>query len=201
MIRRKKKLNQSGLTAVEVLVCFTIVVVIVLSMTKVVNNQRDKQEIASIKNSVTTYKNTVMKSILEDIRKNGGVDVVHEIHDETDKIEINFTVKNSSSCNQKKITIKKKSECDEDSGEDPSNSSNNIVKCEEENYIQYETVGSGCANKEIFHIPNVYNLKFNKLESISKDDYLKIYVGFHHPDLGNRYSALDIIEPIDSGFF
>ena len=49
-----KKLNNSGLTVVEILVCFSIVVVIVMSMFKVVNNQKAKQEIERLK---TKFKN------------------------------------------------------------------------------------------------------------------------------------------------
>ena len=68
-----KKLNNKGLTAVEILVCFSIVSIVVVSMFKVVNNQRDKQTIASYKNSVTTYKNSVMKTIEDGIIKGEGI--------------------------------------------------------------------------------------------------------------------------------
>ena len=41
---KKRTLNNKGMTLIEIIVCFVIVVVIVLSMFKVVNNYKDKQD-------------------------------------------------------------------------------------------------------------------------------------------------------------
>ena len=45
-----KKLNNHGLTAVEVLICFSITAVIVISLFKIINNFNEKQTVESRKN-------------------------------------------------------------------------------------------------------------------------------------------------------
>ena len=56
-MKKMKKLNNKGMTLIEIIVCFVIVVVIVLSMLKVVNNYKDKQDIESYKSAIfTSYK-------------------------------------------------------------------------------------------------------------------------------------------------
>ena len=39
-----KKLNNKGLTAIEILVCFSIISVLVISMLNIVNNYKTKQD-------------------------------------------------------------------------------------------------------------------------------------------------------------
>lgn len=200
---RKLCINNRGLTAIEILVCFSIVVVIVMSMFKVVNNQRDKQVIESYKNSITTYKNSVTKTIEEDIRNNGGIKQVIKIDDDTDgdssdisnnntvKVEIQFQLRKGGV--KRKLTIYKRYNCDEDYSD----------KCEDNNYIEYNYQDSS-NTKEVFKIPNIYNLRFNLIDvsKVGKDgEYLKIYVEFIHPDLGTKYSALNLIHPINSDIF
>ena len=70
---KRNKLNNNGMTLIEVIVCFFLVVIIVLSMLKVVNNYKDKQDIESYKNSIFTYKNTLTKTIWNDIIKHQGI--------------------------------------------------------------------------------------------------------------------------------
>lgn len=188
-----KKMNNCGLTAIEVLVCFSIVVVIVMSMFKVVNNQRDKQTIESYKNSITTYKNSVTKIIEEDVRKYGGIKNVNSIDNQTDYVTITFELKKENQT--RKIYIFKKYECDEDS------EGNTVTDCSSNNYIKYFDSLNATIPKEKFEIPNIYNLKLNKIEATNEDGYLKIYVGFNHPDLGNKYSAFNFIHPINPEFF
>ena len=70
---KMKKLNNKGMTLIEIIVCFVIVVVIVLSMLKVVNNYKDKQDIESYKSAIFTYKNTLTKTVWDDIIKHQGI--------------------------------------------------------------------------------------------------------------------------------
>lgn len=194
-------MNNRGLTAIEVLVCFSIVVVIVMSMFKVVNNQRDKQMIESYKNSIATYKNSVTKTIEEDIRNNGGIKEVIKIEDDTDgaassntssnkvNVSIEFSLRKGNV--SRKLNIYKQYNCDEDTSD----------QCEQGNYIEYYLDSS---NKEVFKIPNIYNLRFNLIDvsKVGKNgEYLKVYVEFIHPDLGTKYSALNLIHPINSNIF
>lgn len=200
---RKLCINNRGLTAIEILVCFSIVVVIVMSMLKVVNNQRDKQTIESYKNSIITYKNSVTKTIEEDIRKNGGIVNIINIEDDTDgnnssedsnhivKVVIQFQLRKGDA--KRKLTISKRYNCDEDYQD----------QCENDNYIEYDYLDPS-RTKDVFKIPNIYNLRFNLIDvsKVGKNgEYLKIYVEFIHPDLGTRYTALNLIHPINLDIF
>lgn len=198
MIKKNKQLNNKGLTAIEVLVCFSIVAVIVMSMFKVINNQKDKQTIESYKNSVITYKNSVTKTIEEDIRLGGGINILNDINDAVDTYVISFTLaktNENSTSNQRTIKIEKKLDCDEDS------ETSTIINCDEKNEIQYYYGDLSSSQKDNFPIPNIYNLKFNKIDVSSDSGYLKIYVGFDHPDLGKKYSAFELIDPISATYF
>lgn len=198
--------NNKGLTAIEILVCFSIVVVIVMSMFKVVNNQRDKQLIESYKNSITTYKNSVTKTIEEDIRKNGGIRTILDFEDipsSNNRVQIGIHFQLTSG-EQRYLRVYKEYNCDEDCEVDDCSQS----QCEKNNHIQY--IDEGKKESEIFRIPDIYNLRFNLIDiglvgqegkHTQDGKYLKIYVEFIHPDLGTRYSALNLIYPIDSDIF
>ena len=172
-----KKLNNSGLTVVEILVCFSIVVVIVMSMFKVVNNQKAKQEIESTKNSMLTYKNEVTKTIEEDIIDGSGVKSCTINEDNSGNYNtytLGYMLMDGS---QRELIITQYSDCDENSkAEDVESEIDAVSDCKDNNYIKF--------------------YKGSILE-----DKLKIYVGFRHNDLGNKYSALDIVVPINKNWY
>ena len=58
-----KKLNNKGMTSVEVLMSFVVVVMITVSMYTVVSSYQNKQQIESFKEKVMTYKNLLTKEI------------------------------------------------------------------------------------------------------------------------------------------
>lgn len=194
-----KKLNNSGLTVVEILVCFSIVVVIVMSMFKVVNNQKAKQEIESTKNSMLTYKNEVTKTIEEDIIDGSGVKSC-TINEDTsgnyNTYTLDYTLMDDS---QRELIITQYSDCDENSkAEDVESESDAAFDCKDNNYIEFY---KGSIIEDKFEIPDVYTLRFNNIQIKNDNDYLKIYVGFRHNDLGNKYSALDIVVPINKNWY
>ena len=196
-----KRLNNKGLTVVEILVCFSIVVVIVMSMFKVVNNQKSKQEIESTKNSMLTYKNETTKTIEEDIIDGGGVTgATYEepTNDKGTKYTINYTLNTGK---KRILEIYQSSECDENSDDTKdieSEDDSGVTDCHKKNYIEFYK------NNEIddkFEIPDIYTLRFNDVQILNQNNYLKIYVGFRHNDLGNKYSALDIVIPIKKDWY
>ena len=192
----KKKLNDKGLTVIEILVCFSIVVVIVMSMFKVVNNQKSKQEIESAKNSMLTYKNEVTKTIEEDIIKYGGISNVEITPAENDNPYIITYQLNNRPLS---IKIYQNSKCDENSEEkDVEDYDKAAIDCRSTNYISYY-IGNNLIEK--FEIPDIYTLRFNDVQISKQNNYLKIYVGFIHNDLGTRYSALDIVVPINKNWY
>lgn len=196
-----KRLNNKGLTVVEILVCFSIVVVIVMSMFKVVNNQKSKQEIESTKNSMLTYKNETTKTIEEDIIDGGGVTGATYEEQTKDKgtiYTINYTLNTGK---RRGLEIYQSSECDENSDDTKdieSEGDSGVIDCHKKNYIVFYK------NNEIddkFEIPDIYTLRFNDVQILNQNNYLKIYVGFRHNDLGNKYSALDIVIPINKDWY
>jgi len=65
------KLNNKGMTAIEILVTFVIIVVIVASMYDGIMALRTRETIASYKLSLVTYKNLLTKEIQDDLIKTG----------------------------------------------------------------------------------------------------------------------------------
>ena len=68
-MRKEKKINNHGMTAIEMLVSFIIVSAIVVGLFDVVMNYRNKQQIESIYNSVVAYSNSLQKTIQDDLIK------------------------------------------------------------------------------------------------------------------------------------
>lgn len=195
---KKKRLNNKGMTLIEIIVCFVIVVVIVLSMFKVVNNYKDKQDIESYKNSITTYKNTITKAIWDDIISHKGiVKCTDESYGEFLVYEFQFLDGKSSKL---KILHKVKND---------TNDSDRIDEDESEFYIQYGLVN----DEQKFKFPKMYNVRFNYVQvnevgydgtgSKNKGKLFHIYVGIYNPDLqiGDKYNVLDIYTPNVSDYY
>lgn len=85
-----KKLNNRGLTAVEVIISFSITAVIVISLFKIINNFNEKQYLESKKSQIKLYENTVTKTIQDNILKSGGVWHVELDENVENKIEFIF---------------------------------------------------------------------------------------------------------------
>jgi len=64
-----KRLNNKGMTSIEMLISFIITVAIVASMFDVVMNYKNKQQIESIKNSIISYANSMQKVVQDDLIK------------------------------------------------------------------------------------------------------------------------------------
>ncbi len=64
-----KKLNNKGLTSIEVLISFIIVTAITISLFDTVTSYKTKQQIESYKSTITGYKNSITKLIYDDIIK------------------------------------------------------------------------------------------------------------------------------------
>ena len=62
-------LNNKGMSAVEVLITFTLVAVISVSLLNVVMTYKDREETESYKQEIITYKNNITKMIEDDATK------------------------------------------------------------------------------------------------------------------------------------
>ena len=86
-----KKLNNKGLSIIELLVCFVIVAIISVALINTIMNYRAKQETENIKNLIRTYKNTITKVVQNDIINYGLKSAeVDETEQNTIKIKLNF---------------------------------------------------------------------------------------------------------------
>lgn len=79
-----KKLNNKGITIIEILLCFVLVVGITSSLFSSLNSYKNKQQLESNRNAIVTYKNLLTKDIQDDLIKKGLKDV--EITSESVKI-------------------------------------------------------------------------------------------------------------------
>lgn len=204
-MKSKKKLNNRGMTLIEIIVCFVIVVVIVLSMFKMVNNYKDKQDIESYKSSITTYKNTITKVIWDDILNSDGMigyqNLTDQHQNDTDVIfEYQFSFANGTTSILRIL--------------------HNVVITDDADrisedskfYIEYGKVGE----IERFEFPDIYNVQFNHPQvdavTYTKDSsgdtknqgrLFHIYIGVYDPDtqIGDQYNILDIYTPDVSDYY
>ena len=66
-----KKLNNKGMTIIEVLVCFVLVAIISTSMYNSISNFNDRRNLESMKEKILNVKNLYTKQIEDDIVKKG----------------------------------------------------------------------------------------------------------------------------------
>ena len=66
-----KKLNNKGITTIEVIICFILVVTITTSMFATVSSFNQKRIIEQYKEEIYTYKNLLTKEIQDDFIKIG----------------------------------------------------------------------------------------------------------------------------------
>lgn len=189
-----KKLNNHGLTAVEVLICFSITTVIVISLFKIINNFNEKQTIESRKNLIATYKNTVTKTIMDDILKYGAVNKVVTPPKINDKSEfyVSFEQKNNGITYHSEISIFYNDEHDNENDSDTE-------------YIKYKRTNlrdndSRTTFEETFPLSDIPGVEFNepKIDYDEDNGLLRIYVGIIDLDLnlGDKYEVLDITIPL-----
>ena len=74
-----KKLNNKGMTIIEVLVCFVLVAIISTSMYNSISNFNDRRNLESMKEKIFNVKNLFTKEIEDDIVKKGLVYVSEPI--------------------------------------------------------------------------------------------------------------------------
>ncbi len=164
-----KRLNNYGMTAVEMLVSFVIVVVIVVGMFDVIMNYKNKQQIESIENSVIAYSNSLQKTIQDDMVKGHLTSVVANDTDKSAVFEFD-----RPSTYQTGLTIS----CDRNS-------------------IQYGTMDQPITYP-LPEIPDLKLSTESKVEVISAEySFLKITIVLEHPNFKNERYTFTIVTPIN----
>lgn len=183
-----KQLNNKGITTVEVVVCFALMIIIVVSMYTSVSSYKNKQSIESFRQDIVTYKNLLTKEIQDDLIMGGLASAsISDTQSINNTITVDVLLKNGT---KKQLKILKMY------------GDNQPYSSDKKDVISYGTIG----NLIDYPIPNLglgnYNgiiepdLKINNININTDNNILTIYIGFYHPDFSTRY-AIDIVCPIN----
>ena len=66
-----KKLNNKGMTTIEVILCFVLVVIVTMSMYETISTFNEKRLEEETKSKIYSYKNNITKEIQDDLIKKG----------------------------------------------------------------------------------------------------------------------------------
>lgn len=220
-LKKLKKLNNKGMTAVEVLVCFVLVVIISVSMYTTVSSYQNKQQIEAFKEKIYTYKNLLTKEINDDLIKDGLVTAKivnfsrNTVTGDADGT-IEMTMRNGD---KKCLNITSKKAYDYfyepdgvvdvqlDDGTVVQKSVSEVMPISEDKDDEFMIAYGECGNETEYPIPDlgsssnpngkkIYDLRINNVDMSIDNSILNIYIGFYHPDLGTRY-GIDIICPVN----
>ena len=192
-----KRLNNKGITTIEVIISFVIVVIITTSLYTTVSNYNQKRLIENYKSKIYTYKNTLTKEIQDDFIKIGLT------HASYDKDYDGTTTVHTVNCDLKDgtkrtlIVTQRFTDSTYHHG-DPSVDDYFMIQYgnqEANDMLDYPLPNVGESVSENGKI--VYDLSINNvLINIEDENILSIYIGFYHPELMTRY-GINIICPID----
>ncbi len=194
------KLNNKGMTIIEILVTFVIVVVVVTSLYASVIALKNKETIASYKESLTTYRDLMIRDIESDLIEKGLSSYAYSTL-ETNKDKITFTFRDGQ---KKDLIITHKMGCHAISASEKSDTtlcpgSNSKIG---DNYsityggIDYKLPDIG-STENVDKQP-IYDLIIdNVIIDNSSSDIFDLKIILYHPDLGTKYS-IHITSPIDA---
>lgn len=186
-----KKLNNKGMTTIEVILCFVLVVIVTMSMYETISTFNEKRLEEETKSKIYSYKNNITKEVQDDLIKKG---------------VISASVATSSSANQNiwTATINLK------------DGTSKILKVTEQltftegsnenSKIEYGVSGGDMVSYVLpdvgeYKDPSgniVKNLKMgpNIIVAVSTG-VLTIDIPFYHPDLQEDRYSIRIVCPID----
>lgn len=207
------KLNNKGMTAIEVLVCFVLAVIISVSMYTTVSTYQNKQQIESFKEKIYTYKNLLTKEINDDLIKKGLVSAKIEQFTETAGTGDVEALLEMNLRNGEKKCLKVISNKAYDYSWDSSMESS--LPASQDKNDKFIIAYGNCGDETEYELPDLgesYNtntsgpcgidgciikdLRINNVDISIENSLLNVYVGFYHPDLGTRY-GIDIVCPIN----
>ena len=216
---RLVKLNNKGLTAVEILVCFVLMVILVVSMYSTVSTYKNKQNIESDRDKIVAYKNLLTREIQDDLIKKGLVDatILNKTEYDPGVVTQNFDKYFKISLTFRDGTTKIL-EVNADYAKDFDSCSTAEAPCQNDKddvlTISYGIEGG--ADYTTYPLPDlgfgyngnqfsttcgddgckIYDFRINNVIVNTSDNIFSFYVGFYHPDFGTRY-GIDIVCPIN----
>ena len=192
-----KRLNNKGITTIEVIISFVITVIITTSLYTTVSNYNQKRLIENYRSKIYTYKNTLTKEIQDDFIKIGLTHASYE------KKHVGPSIIHTVNCDlrdgtkRKLIVTQTFTESTYHKGSTTDDDFFLIQYGNEEagDLLDYPLPNVGESITE--HGKIAYDLSINNvLINIEDDNVLSIYIGFYHPELMTRY-GINIICPID----
>ena len=208
-------MNRKGITTIELLLCFVIVMIITVSMYATVSAYNDRRIIESYKEQITNYKNTLTKDIQDDFIKIGVSSATYErtvtnsqYKTSLPKVMAVYTVNLELRDGSKRKLIIEQTLTK--SSYHPAGYKASGGGQEVDDYfmikygdpdamIEYKLPDLGSYTSEEtgktaldFSINNV-------LINIYDEKVLSIYIGFYHPEFGTRY-CIDITALVDFSF-
>ena len=204
------KLNNKGITTIEVLLCFVLIVIISVSMYNTISTYNERRILESNKQAIISYKNTLTKTIQDDFIKIGLTHATYErrANDEDKSVThiVTCSLKDGSS---RQLIIEQRL----------GYSSYHIggAKNQDDKFmIKYGVYSDDPSKTDIieYPLPDLGETKIpadsskgieshvvkdlsinNVLISIKNDKILSIYIGFYHPELATKY-GISIVSPI-----
>ena len=196
------KLNNKGVTTIEILISFVLLAIIVVSLYGSVESYKNKQNIESEKNQIMTYKNLLTKEIQDDLIMKGLIEVTvkHQpfvavpITPETYTVDFSFRDGTKSQLIVKRVLANDYGV--EGSGDCTSERKDyfSISYGPEDDLTEYELpdLGSGKNNEGC----KVLDLRMSDININTDNDILTIDIRFYHPDFSTKY-GIDIACPIN----
>lgn len=202
------KLNNKGMTAIEILVTFVLVAVIVVSLYEAVITLKNKETISSYKLSLVTYRDLLTKDIQDDLIKIGlvgvetsslsdgkGYRVTMMLRDGSKRI---LEVKQQFGCNAidalEEVELCINADIDADTSDLFS-----ISYGPEEDVVEYPLPDLGNEKLDNLHDSGTHTisaLRINEVDISTANKVFSLRITLYHPDLKSKYS-IDIVSPIN----
>ncbi len=184
------KLNNKGMSIVEILVCFVLVALISVSIYTAISSFNNKRNIESFKEKIYTYKNTLTKLIQDDLIKNGLISADYTINNGIYTINLHFRDNT-----QKTLVITRKLAMDYNEAlENKSGPLQNDEFMILYDGIEYPLPDLGEYQND--RGETIKDLRINNIIINTDSSVLTIYIGLYHPDLSTRY-GINIVCPIN----
>lgn len=193
------KLNNKGMTIIEILVTFVIVVVVVTSLYASVIALKNKETIASYKESLTTYRDLMIRDIESDLIEKGLKSYDYSTP-ETNKDKITFIFKDGQ---KKDLIITHNMGCHAISQSEQSDTT--LCPSGNPTIGDHYSITYGGVNYKLPNIGSttnianqpIYDLIIDNVIDNSSSDIFDLKIILYHPDLGTKYS-IHITSPIDA---
>ena len=207
-----KKLNNKGITIIEVIFCFVMISIITVSLYAIISSFNAKRIQEKVKEEIITYRNMLTKDMEDDFIKTGLTSATVSVSgpsNGTTVYTLNCTLKDGS----KRRLIVSRTLNDTTDRAVVAGATANVNDSFSIRYGKVNQTGSGDENKDVveYPLPDFGNVDNNdktwKLLSINKVDIgvddtsrvLRVYISLYHPEFGYRYS-INIASPVNYNF-